>query len=195
MLHIVTDWYLENFLGSHNLPLWNIVIMIFPLIIAPSWRSFCDIICRFDSLRVTPRLLDTLATGPEICGDLAVELALAGPQFTQVVVRHQGSKFSLCILFLELFPKLWQYVGLAMSLCCACTPFQKSLINFGRWVPAFTRLSSVSSNIKTLPTFQGAWSCLHQVCMHCLNGMDAIQHVHCNLRLIITLYILICWNF
>ncbi|KAI5057844.1 hypothetical protein GOP47_0027859 [Adiantum capillus-veneris] len=43
---------------------------------------------RFDSLRVTPRLLDTLATGSAICGDLAVELALAGPQFTQVLRCH-----------------------------------------------------------------------------------------------------------
>lgn len=43
---------------------------------------------RFDSLRVTPRLLDTLAAGPAICGDLAVELALAGPQFTQVLRCH-----------------------------------------------------------------------------------------------------------
>ncbi|MCO5598491.1 hypothetical protein L7F22_052588 [Adiantum nelumboides] len=43
---------------------------------------------RFDSIRVTPRLLDTLATGSAICGDLAVELALAGPQFTQVLRCH-----------------------------------------------------------------------------------------------------------
>ncbi|KAH7331173.1 hypothetical protein KP509_20G018600 [Ceratopteris richardii] len=43
---------------------------------------------RFDSLRVTPRLLDTLATSSSIGGDLSVELALAGPQFTQVLRCH-----------------------------------------------------------------------------------------------------------
>jgi hypothetical protein len=50
---------------------------------------FCDLVYRFDSLRVTPRLLDVLATGPEISGDLAVELALAGPQFTQVITSSR----------------------------------------------------------------------------------------------------------
>ncbi|KAL3680721.1 hypothetical protein R1sor_023677 [Riccia sorocarpa] len=38
---------------------------------------------RFDNLRVTPRSLDVLSRGPPICSDLAVELAQAGPQFTQ----------------------------------------------------------------------------------------------------------------
>jgi hypothetical protein len=40
--------------------------------------------CRFDSLRITPRSLDILARGPPVCGDLAVALSQAGPQFTQV---------------------------------------------------------------------------------------------------------------
>ncbi|XP_024518338.1 uncharacterized protein LOC9639327 [Selaginella moellendorffii] len=38
---------------------------------------------RFDSLRVTPRSLDALARVPSVCGELAVELSQAGPQFTQ----------------------------------------------------------------------------------------------------------------
>ncbi|OAE26773.1 hypothetical protein AXG93_1129s1220 [Marchantia polymorpha subsp. ruderalis] len=38
---------------------------------------------RFDNLRVTPRSLDVLSRGPPVCSDLAVELAQAGPQFTQ----------------------------------------------------------------------------------------------------------------
>lgn len=42
--------------------------------------------CRFDSLRITPRSLDILARGSPVCGDLAVALSQAGPQFTQV--RH-----------------------------------------------------------------------------------------------------------
>ncbi|KAK1313077.1 hypothetical protein QJS10_CPA06g02117 [Acorus calamus] len=39
---------------------------------------------RFDSLRITPRSLDILANGSPVCGDLAVSLSQAGPQFTQV---------------------------------------------------------------------------------------------------------------
>jgi hypothetical protein len=38
----------------------------------------------FDSLRVTSHTLDALASGPKVCAELAVELAQAGPQFTQV---------------------------------------------------------------------------------------------------------------
>ncbi|KAG0579545.1 hypothetical protein KC19_4G105700 [Ceratodon purpureus] len=37
----------------------------------------------FDSLRVTSHTLDALASGPTVCAELAVELAQAGPQFTQ----------------------------------------------------------------------------------------------------------------
>ncbi|KAL6861400.1 hypothetical protein ACP4OV_017100 [Aristida adscensionis] len=44
-----------------------------------------QITSRFDSLRVTPRSLDILARGPPVCGDLAVSLAQAGPQFTQIM--------------------------------------------------------------------------------------------------------------
>nr|CAB3498550.1 unnamed protein product [Digitaria exilis] len=39
----------------------------------------------FDSLRITPRSLDILAKGPPVCGDLAVSLSQAGPQFTQIM--------------------------------------------------------------------------------------------------------------
>jgi hypothetical protein len=45
---------------------------------------------RFDSLRVTPRSLDALAIGPPVCAELAVELAQAGPQFTQVNIYRRG---------------------------------------------------------------------------------------------------------
>uniref|UniRef100_A0ACD5XRH5 Uncharacterized protein n=1 Tax=Avena sativa TaxID=4498 RepID=A0ACD5XRH5_AVESA len=44
-----------------------------------------QITSRFDSLRVTPRSLDILSKGPPVCGDLAVSLSQAGPQFTQVM--------------------------------------------------------------------------------------------------------------
>ncbi|CAN1343665.1 TSET complex member tstE [Linum perenne] len=44
-----------------------------------------QITSRFDSLRITPRALDILARGPPVCGDLAVSLSQAGPQFTQVL--------------------------------------------------------------------------------------------------------------
>ncbi|KAJ4955041.1 hypothetical protein NE237_011824 [Protea cynaroides] len=44
-----------------------------------------QITSRFDSLRITPRSLDILAEGSPICGDLAVSLSQAGPQFTQVL--------------------------------------------------------------------------------------------------------------
>uniref|UniRef100_A0A0D9XDK2 Uncharacterized protein n=1 Tax=Leersia perrieri TaxID=77586 RepID=A0A0D9XDK2_9ORYZ len=44
-----------------------------------------QITSRFDSLRVTPRSLDILTKGPPVCGDLAVSLSQAGPQFTQIM--------------------------------------------------------------------------------------------------------------
>lgn len=44
-----------------------------------------QITSRFDSLRISPRSLDILARGPPVCGDLAVSLSQAGPQFTQVL--------------------------------------------------------------------------------------------------------------
>ncbi|RAL46724.1 hypothetical protein DM860_005003 [Cuscuta australis] len=44
-----------------------------------------QITTRFDSLRITPRSLDILASGPPVCGDLAVSLSQSGPQFTQVL--------------------------------------------------------------------------------------------------------------
>ncbi|EOA23389.1 hypothetical protein CARUB_v10016565mg [Capsella rubella] len=44
-----------------------------------------QITTRFDSLRITPRSLDILARSAPVCGDLAVSLAQAGPQFNQVL--------------------------------------------------------------------------------------------------------------
>ncbi|OEL35932.1 hypothetical protein BAE44_0003049 [Dichanthelium oligosanthes] len=44
-----------------------------------------QITTRFDSLRITPRSLDILAKGTPVCGDLAVSLSQAGPQFTQIM--------------------------------------------------------------------------------------------------------------
>lgn len=44
-----------------------------------------QITSRFDSLRISPRSLDILAKGSPVCGDLAVSLSQAGPQFTQVL--------------------------------------------------------------------------------------------------------------
>jgi hypothetical protein len=44
-----------------------------------------QITSRFDSTRITPQSLDILAKGAPVCGDLAVALSQAGPQFTQVL--------------------------------------------------------------------------------------------------------------
>ncbi|KAL2898164.1 putative coatomer subunit alpha [Bienertia sinuspersici] len=48
-------------------------------------ETLYQITSRFDSLRITPRSLDILARGTPVCGDLAVSLSQAGPQFTQVL--------------------------------------------------------------------------------------------------------------
>ncbi|KAL1824675.1 hypothetical protein ACET3Z_011453 [Daucus carota] len=48
-------------------------------------ETLYQITSRFDSLRITPRSLDILATGSPVCGDLAVSLSQSGPQFTQVL--------------------------------------------------------------------------------------------------------------
>ncbi|KAG6507950.1 hypothetical protein ZIOFF_033305 [Zingiber officinale] len=47
---------------------------------------------RFDSLRITPRSLDILAKGSPVCGDLAVSLSQAGPQFTQELRSSYATK-------------------------------------------------------------------------------------------------------
>ncbi|CAH9060859.1 unnamed protein product [Cuscuta epithymum] len=51
-----------------------------------------QITTRFDSLRITPRSLDILASGPPVCGDLAVSLSQSGPQFTQVLRGTYATK-------------------------------------------------------------------------------------------------------
>lgn len=59
---------------------------------------------RFDSLRLTPRSVDVLANGPPVCGDLAVALAQAGPQFTQVLRCNYAIKshrFSMALSVLK----------------------------------------------------------------------------------------------
>lgn len=48
-------------------------------------ETLYQITSRFDSLRISPRSLDVLARGSPVCGDLAVSLSQAGPQFTQVL--------------------------------------------------------------------------------------------------------------
>ncbi|KAJ7550942.1 hypothetical protein O6H91_07G125900 [Diphasiastrum complanatum] len=50
---------------------------------------------RFDSHRITPQSLNVLASGPSVCGDLAVELAQAGPQFSQVTCMLQMDLYTL----------------------------------------------------------------------------------------------------
>ncbi|GJN29911.1 hypothetical protein PR202_gb18174 [Eleusine coracana subsp. coracana] len=60
--------------------------------------------CRFDSLRITPRSLDILARGPPVCGDLAVSLSQAGPQFTQIMRCNyaiKALKFSTALSILK----------------------------------------------------------------------------------------------
>ncbi|KAK8685899.1 hypothetical protein V6N13_124931 [Hibiscus sabdariffa] len=63
-----------------------------------------QITSRFDSLRITPRSLDILARGPPVCGDLAVALSQAGPQFTQVlrgVYAIRALRFSTALSVLK----------------------------------------------------------------------------------------------
>lgn len=63
-----------------------------------------QITSRFDSLRITPRSLDILARGPPVCGDLAVSLSQAGPQFTQVlrgVYAIKALRFSTALSVLK----------------------------------------------------------------------------------------------
>ncbi|KAK8694743.1 hypothetical protein V6N13_072288 [Hibiscus sabdariffa] len=63
-----------------------------------------QITSRFDSLRITPRSLDILAIGPPVCGDLAVALSQAGPQFTQVlrgVYAIRALRFSTALSVLK----------------------------------------------------------------------------------------------
>ncbi|XWS45293.1 hypothetical protein CRYUN_Cryun15aG0124300 [Craigia yunnanensis] len=63
-----------------------------------------QITSRFDSLRITPRSLDILARGPPVCGDLAVSLSQASPQFIQVlrgVYAIKALRFSTALSVLK----------------------------------------------------------------------------------------------
>ncbi|XP_038721894.1 uncharacterized protein LOC120014048 [Tripterygium wilfordii] len=63
-----------------------------------------QITTRFDSLRITPRSLDILASGPPVCGDLAVSLSQSGPQFTKVlrgVYAIKALRFSTALSVLK----------------------------------------------------------------------------------------------
>ncbi|XP_078433538.1 transducin/WD40 repeat-like superfamily protein [Wolffia australiana] len=63
-----------------------------------------QITSRFDSLRITPRSLDVLAKGSPVCGDLAVSLSQAGPQFTQVlrcIYAIKALRFSTALSILK----------------------------------------------------------------------------------------------
>nr|XP_043614455.1 uncharacterized protein LOC122586532 [Erigeron canadensis]XP_043614456.1 uncharacterized protein LOC122586532 [Erigeron canadensis] len=63
-----------------------------------------QITSRFDSLRITPRSLDILASGAPVCGDLAVSLSQSGPQFTQVlrgVYAIKARRFSTALSVLK----------------------------------------------------------------------------------------------
>ncbi|KAK8948312.1 hypothetical protein KSP40_PGU008176 [Platanthera guangdongensis] len=51
-----------------------------------------QITSRFDCLYITPRSLDILANGSPVCGDLALSLSQAGPQFSQVLRRMYAIK-------------------------------------------------------------------------------------------------------
>ncbi|WCJ31093.1 Transducin/WD40 repeat-like superfamily protein [Euphorbia peplus] len=63
-----------------------------------------QITSRFDSLRITPRSLNILSSGPPVCGDLAVSLSQAGPQFTQVlrgIYAMKALRFSTALSVLK----------------------------------------------------------------------------------------------
>ncbi|KAG0492789.1 hypothetical protein HPP92_006187 [Vanilla planifolia] len=59
---------------------------------------------RFDSLRITPRSLDILASGSPVCGDLALSLSQACPHFTQVLrclYAIKALRFSVALSILK----------------------------------------------------------------------------------------------
>ncbi|KAK9096714.1 hypothetical protein Sjap_022211 [Stephania japonica] len=63
-----------------------------------------QITSRFDSLRITPRSLDILSGGSPVCGDLALSLSQAGPQFTQVlrcIYATKALRFSTALSVLK----------------------------------------------------------------------------------------------
>ncbi|KAK9682127.1 hypothetical protein RND81_10G052700 [Saponaria officinalis] len=67
-------------------------------------ETLYQITSRFDSLRITPRSLDILARGSPVCGDLAVSLSQASPQFTQVlrgVYAIKALRFSTALSVLK----------------------------------------------------------------------------------------------
>ncbi|KAH9621979.1 hypothetical protein KSS87_010217 [Heliosperma pusillum] len=67
-------------------------------------ETLYQITSRFDSLRITPRSLDILSRGSPVCGDLAVSLSQASPQFTQVlrgVYAIKALRFSTALSVLK----------------------------------------------------------------------------------------------
>lgn len=86
--------------------------------------------CRFDSLRITPRSLDILSKGPPVCGDLAVSLSQAGPQFTQVslICAHIDSAFAFTCANSSSLTVLDH----ALQLCNQSSSFLYCSVNFER---------------------------------------------------------------
>ncbi|XP_020584805.1 uncharacterized protein LOC110027638 isoform X2 [Phalaenopsis equestris] len=63
-----------------------------------------QITSRFDSLRISPRSLDILASGSPVCGDLALALSQACPHFTQVlrcIYAIKALRFSTALSILK----------------------------------------------------------------------------------------------
>lgn len=176
---------------------WNFFIVF---VLAGSPCSDSDYIvflvlvsCRFDSLRITPRSLDILTKGPPVCGDLAVSLSQAGPQFTQV---------SLTCAFVDSFSFSWANTSSlivldhALQLCNQSSPVLYCSVNFERWVPAFQRLSSMPSHFSSVPAFPRIGICMYKVsspsiltwswfgyCLHCMAKLQSFipffQYSHC----------------
>ena len=118
--------------------------------------------CRFDSLRITPRSLDILAKGPPVCGDLAVSLSQAGPQFTQVSLIYAciDSIFSFTCANISSLTVL----DYALQLCNQSSSVLYCSVNFERWVPAFQRLSSMPSHFPSVPALPRVGICMYKVC-------------------------------
>lgn len=113
-------------------------------------------------MRITPRSLDILARGPPVCGDLALSLSQAGPQFTQVT-----GKWILILYISVCVCNFWKIfvitLGVARCLCCQSSSFFYCFICVEGWILAISRLSKMSSNLSVVPPVSTAGTCMYQV--------------------------------
>lgn len=148
---------------------------------------------RFDSLRISSRSLDILAKGPPVCGDLAMALAQAGPQFTQVI--------SFVLLLLPSVMVLMRcniHTGFALYVCNQSSSIFYSPFCFEGWVSTVKGLSTMSSHFPVVLSLPPPGIFMYQVCTFLVHHFWVLMDVENVVLFFLPLFLvseeLFCWS-